>query len=371
MTERNYALFPASVQSLRSPACEPETFQDSLQVIWNHDDFPMDDDGIQEMMTLTEFKQSTSNLAFRRHSDCPGLSDEENRGDLVWLKESFCLDNVYKDDEDLQKLSPSSSTISNLTQSAGLSSTNRTAQGEMNDEAALDYADNSFDDDGLDFELMEMLEPLCEIGLTSFPLTKSSRPYYGNLRSAAVNIDNVENTLEPPKLPKEIPWMISFDAEGKPIPFIRPSFPKAIRDRSPILGLTTRIALKTCFRIGEALNVASAASRSKVDAIIELFARVDSSERELGSFKQSFQFSDIFSPEKPPFLAGTYGLWRGVALWDNDSKAFLGEQGRGKMARALGRLKRETQSQKWEMTILSIWPVGLDDVGIAKGIILS
>lgn len=347
---------------------------------WNDDDFPMDDDGIREMMTLTEIKQSTSNLAFRGHFDCPCLDDEVNCGELEWLEDSVCLDEhaVFENGEDLHKVSTNrsntvspSSSFCNFIQNSRLPSTNRTLHGAMNDVAALDYADESFDDDDLDFELLEMTEPLCEMGLTSPPLMKSATPDHEKLRSTAVIIERAESTSEPPKVPTEMPWTISFDVEGNPVPFIRPSFPKATRDRSPILGLTTRMVLRTCFRIGEALNAASAASRSKADGIIELYARVNSSERELGSFKQNFQFSDLFRPEKPPFLAGIYVLWKGVELWDLDSKAFLGEKGRGKLARAMGRIRREERSRKWEMTILSVWPVDWDDVGIAKGIVLS
>lgn len=371
-------MYPASVQALLLAGSEPEHFQDSLHVNWNDDDFPVEDDGIQEMPTLTEIKQSNSNMAFRGHFDWPCLDDEVNRGDLGWLEDSFSLDSVYKDGQDLHKISMNrsngvspSSSISNFLQIPNVSSTNHTVQSEMNELAALDYADKSFDDDDLDFELMEMTEPLCQTGLISPPLTKPATPQYERLRSAAVTNERIENTPELPKLPTEIPWMISFGMDGNPIPFIRPSFPKLIRDRSPILGLTPRMFLRTCFRIGEALNAASAASRSKADAIIELYARVNCSDRELGGLKQNFHFSDLFAPEKPPFLKGAYGLWRGVELWDLDSKAFLGKQGRGKMARALGRIKREERSQKWEMTILSVWPVDWDDLGIAKGIALS
>ena len=347
---------------------------------WNDDEFPLDDDGIQEMMILTEIKQSTSNLAFHDRFHGPCLNDEENFKDLRWLEDSFCLDMqyVYNDHEDLHKVvknrsnpgSPPSS-ISNVIQCPRLASTNYVVQSKMNDLNGLGYVDRSFDDDDLDFELLEMTEPLSEMELASSPLTKPATPDPGKLRTAGATVRRVAISPEPTRLPTEIPWMISFDAEGNPKPFIRPSFPKAIRDRSPILGLTPRMVLRTCFRIGEALNAASAASRSKADAIIELYARVYSSERELGSFKQFFQFSDLFTPEKPPFLAGSYGLWRGLELWDLDSKAFLGEKGQGKMARAVGRIRREERSQRWQMTILSVWPVSWDDVGIAKGIVLS
>lgn len=54
-----------------------------------------------------------------------------------------------------------------------------------------------------------------------------------------------------------------------------------------------------------------------------------------------------------------------------DSKVFLGEEGRGKMARALGRIKKREQGGGCEMVVLSIWEVDWEDVGIAKGIVCS
>ncbi|KAL8780068.1 MAG: hypothetical protein Q9213_006627 [Squamulea squamosa] len=183
-----------------------------------------------------------------------------------------------------------------------------------------------------------------------------------------------ELTLSTPALakktptPKGIPHLVSFDENGAPIPFIHPVFPVPIRDRSPILGLSSKTVLRTCFRIGEALNAGSTALRTRTDAVIELYARVTSSERPAGSVKQLFQFADIFSPDKPPFLKGTYGLWKGVPLWDADSKVFLGEKGKGKMCRVVGRIGREERSRGLEMTVLSVWEADWEDVGIVKGI---
>ncbi|KAL8850761.1 MAG: hypothetical protein Q9221_004329 [Calogaya cf. arnoldii] len=170
-----------------------------------------------------------------------------------------------------------------------------------------------------------------------------------------------------PTSQKDIPHEVSFDESGAPIPFIRPVFPDPIRDRSPVLGLSSRTFLRTCFRIGEALNAGSTALRTRKDVVIELYARVNYSERPDRSVKQHFHFADIFAPEKPPFLKGTYGLWKGVGLWDLDSKVFLGEKGKGKMARVVGRIGREEKTRGLEMTVLSIWEVDWEDVGICKG----
>lgn len=170
-----------------------------------------------------------------------------------------------------------------------------------------------------------------------------------------------------PTPPKDTPHMVSFDENGTTIPFIRPVFPNPIRDRSHVLGLSSRTLLRTCFRVGEALNAGSTALRTRKDAVIELYAHVSYSERPAGSVKQHFQFADIFSPDKPPFLKGTYGLWKGVGLWDLDSKVFLWETGKGKMARVVGRIGREEKTRGLEMTVLSIWEANWEDVGICKG----
>lgn len=170
-----------------------------------------------------------------------------------------------------------------------------------------------------------------------------------------------------PTPPKDIPHKVSFDENGAAIPFIRPVFPDPIRDRSHVLGLSSRTLLRTCFRIGEALNAGSTALRTRKDAVIELYAHVSYSERPAGSVKQHFHFADLFSPDKPPFLKGTYGLWKGVGLWDLDSKVFVGETGKGKMARVVGRIGREEKTRGLEMTVLSIWEATWEDVGICKG----
>lgn len=168
--------------------------------------------------------------------------------------------------------------------------------------------------------------------------------------------------------PKDIPHKVSFDQNGTAIPFIRPPFPSPIRDRSPVLGLSPRSVLRTCFRIGEALNAGSTALRTRTDAVIELYARVSHSDRPAGSVKQNFHFADLFTPDKPPFLKGTYGLWKGVEIWDQDSKVFLGESGKGKMARVVGRIGRDEKTRGLEMTVLSVWEADWEDVGICKGI---
>ena len=245
-----------------------------------------------------------------------------------------------------------------------------------------------FSDDDLEAHLLNIEAPVSSAAAES--LTTSS-----TIKSSPSNLQNplpVEPTqlrplpttlpaiqvpavpLQPPALPVEstvTPKQVSFDEHGNPLPFARPAFPASIRDRSPILGLTSRIVLRTCFRIGEALNAAAAASRTNTEAIIELYARITYSEREAKGVAQHFQFADLYKSDSPPYLSGTYGLWKGSELWSHDSKAFLGPSGKGKMARVIGKIKRDPVGTGCKMTILSIWEAEWEDVQWVKGIICA
>lgn len=161
-------------------------------------------------------------------------------------------------------------------------------------------------------------------------------------------------------------------ASDRPLePFVRPPFPKPVRDRSQIVELTSTGVLRTCFRIGEALNAASLAFRTGTDVIVELFARVSASSREREGFRQHFDFADLFHSERPPFLSGTYELWKDGGRWEGDSRPFLDEEGSGKMCRAVGRLKRDTETKAWRMAVLNIWEATWDDVAWAKGVVCA
>ena len=232
-------------------------------------------------------------------------------------------------------------------------------------------SENSFDDDDLDEELMYLPAESSNTIQPSTPLTSPEKPSTPKLQWLPPKVYIPAKSSQISVSPTDIPHLVPFNINGEPLPFARPAFPKPIRDRSPILGLTNRAVLRTCFRIGEALNAAAVASRTNTDAVIELYARIIHCERETGKgFKQFFQFGDLFT-EKLPYLSATYSLWKGVGLWDMDSKVFLGEEGRGKMARALGRIKKREGGGGCEMVVLSIWEVDWEDVGIAKGIVCS
>ena len=179
------------------------------------------------------------------------------------------------------------------------------------------------------------------------------------------------NPLSPISSPNTAPHQIPFAPDGKPIPVVRPSFPASVLPRSPVTGLSPTTVLRTCLRIGEALNAASISLRNSVDALIELYCRIKYSDREANGYKQFFEFVDLFNPDRSPVLNGVYAIWKGVELWDFDSRAFLGDKGRGKMARVLGRMKRGEGGKGWEFTVLSIWEATWEDVGVVKGIICA
>ena len=172
--------------------------------------------------------------------------------------------------------------------------------------------------------------------------------------------------IAPPKTPAA-PYKLQFNPAGDPTPFVRKPFPRPILDQSPIHGLVNNTVLRTVFRVGEALNAASTASNSNVDAVVELYARVIQSSRM--DYKQHFFFTDLFT-DHPPYLRGTYGLWKDAAVWEQDSGVFLGEEGKGKVCRVIGRIWKGS-SRAVQMNILSIWQCSYEDVGIAKGLVCS
>ncbi|KXT14671.1 hypothetical protein AC579_6401 [Pseudocercospora musae] len=147
-------------------------------------------------------------------------------------------------------------------------------------------------------------------------------------------------------------------------PIVRTPFPPAILDRSPIFGASSGVLLRTCFRLGEALNVGSQAVRSGKNAVIELYARVTCSSR--NGRKQYFNFKDLYH-DRPPFCDGTFELWDQSNLWDLDSRPFLdASEDSSITCRAVGKMKRE--AQKWKLDILGIWAADAADVDFAAGI---
>ena len=236
-------------------------------------------------------------------------------------------------------------------------------------------APDPFADEDLDADLMNMSTVVSErIPGQSPPLTQTTpprtelqwtppKPYTLSKPAQKSNatIHNSNAVFITPRMPLSAlspntgTQFISPSKDGQPLPFIRPSFPLAILPRSHVPGLASNTFLRTCFRIGEALNAACIAFRNSKDAVVELYCRIKYSDREANGYKQFFELTDLFTPEKPPSLNGVYTIWKGVDLWNYDSKLLLGARGRGKMARILGRIRRGKDNQGWEMTMLNVW----------------
>ena len=232
-----------------------------------------------------------------------------------------------------------------------------------------DHSEDCFDDNDLDEDLASLAMNGSDLIQPQTPTTTLKKPSSPKLQWMPPKTFTPAKSSQLLSSPISTTYSVPVNQKGNAIPFTRPPFPKPIRDRSPILGLSNQMVLRTCFRIGEALNAAAVASRSNVDAMIELYARIIFSEREANKgYKQLFQFGDVFT-DKPPYLHGTYSLWKGVGLWDVDSRIFIGEKGRGKMARVMGRIKRCERGDGCEIVILSIWEVDWEDFEVAKGIV--
>lgn len=155
-------------------------------------------------------------------------------------------------------------------------------------------------------------------------------------------------------------------------PIVRPPFPEQVRDRSPVVGLTPNRLLRTCFRVGEAINASRHAMRNGKNVLVELYARVLRSHRD--ETKQHFVLCDLFHGN-PPFLRAEYdaAIWRSVPLYEIDSKVFLGD-GRSadesKVCRCILTTKN-CGNKEWVATMLNIWPAKQEDIQWVEGIVNS
>ncbi|OQO13285.1 hypothetical protein B0A48_01513 [Cryoendolithus antarcticus] len=150
------------------------------------------------------------------------------------------------------------------------------------------------------------------------------------------------------------------------VPVMRTPFPTPILDRSPLFGVTNAVTLRTCFRVGEAVNAGCQAVRMNKNVILELYARVTRSHRgPKPARKQVFEIHDLYH-DHPPHLQGSFDLWDQSTLWELDSRPFLTAGPEGMLARMIARMKRD--GMKWRLEILSIWQADWDDVEHVAGI---
>lgn len=242
--------------------------------------------------------------------------------------------------------------------------------------------DDDFDDDLMDDDLLDLLSD--NVSLPGSPRFQSSSP---------VKLDAWDGSGEPHQTPETS--AISDDApteeRGNPSrasnefvspvtvmsrllaatgeegrrPIVRSPFPTAIRERSPIIGMSSNTVLRSCFRVGEAISQSCHAAKAGNNILIELYARVLISERD--DLQQRFTFCDLFHA-RPPYIQATYAaaIWKAVRLFEYDSARLMQ---RGRICRCIGTMKRN--GKDWTLTVLNIWEATWDDVQWVEGIVNS
>lgn len=125
--------------------------------------------------------------------------------------------------------------------------------------------------------------------------------------------------------------------QSSQVPIVRPPFPVKVKDRSVVVGFSSKTMMRTCFRIGELLNTSAKCAREKQDVFLELFARVIYSSRENAARVQHFQLRDLFT-DRQPFLSGVFKDWKSGGPVDQQSSVFLGPRGKDKLCRCLCKL---------------------------------
>lgn len=178
----------------------------------------------------------------------------------------------------------------------------------------------------------------------------------------ATTMGNSEATPGPSPADHESPPVSKSTARR---PIVRTPFPIPTKDRSPVIGLSSDTVLRTCFRVGEALNTGCQAVRLSRGVVIELYARVTASWREpqraSGTGRQHFTLADLFHGHAP-FLEGVYDGWKGVDGAERESARFLTAtlEAEGRICRCVGRMRRV--DQKWRFHVTSICEMGWENV---------
>ena len=145
----------------------------------------------------------------------------------------------------------------------------------------------------------------------------------------------------------------------------RSPFPTLVRDRSPIMGGSASHYLRTCFRIGKALNEGCQAARCNKNVTLELCAKVDFSWRDSACDTQYFLLSDLFH-DPAPQIEEVYDRWKENELWAHDSSQLLLTKGSNRLCRCIGKMKSE--NDMWRITVLNVWEATWDDVEHVRGI---
>lgn len=144
-------------------------------------------------------------------------------------------------------------------------------------------------------------------------------------------------------------------------PIVRKPFPARAADRSPILGLSPAMVIRTCFRIGEALNTGCDAARRNENVILELFARLESTVHNIENGRgREFVFADLYH-FRPPKLTGTQNPSKDDEMWDQADREILqGSSGVSLVCRCLCRMRRIKNA--WQLEVIHVRPSTWDEI---------
>ncbi|GAB7338020.1 hypothetical protein MBLNU457_4389t1 [Dothideomycetes sp. NU457] len=204
-------------------------------------------------------------------------------------------DTTMYDDQDLDEMEMSvMDELCKLNSSAPvlprLHSTQSTVQ-ESSQQPRSNVDDQCYDDSLLEEELLNEIEnanvrdcctptPPTSVGKSTPQKTSTFENMPPAMREAQLPASDTEpNTFEDDILDEldlsttnELPADSPLLPQPRP-PIQRTPFPKPVSSHSPVPGLTSETLLRTCFRIGEALNTGCNAVRNNRHELLELYCR--------------------------------------------------------------------------------------------------
>ncbi|KAK8045255.1 hypothetical protein PG993_005279 [Apiospora rasikravindrae] len=157
----------------------------------------------------------------------------------------------------------------------------------------------------------------------------------------------------------------SEDRIGPLAPFMRSRFPGKVHDRSVLQMLSSEVMLRTCFRTEELIEQAAHCYNHHQEVVFELYAKVESSNREDVGRQQYFLLVDLFE-DLEPRLFGTLSKWKPGSLKDRHSQEFV-EITSHKLCRCMCKAKRGSKTEiGWVLDILDIRESDWDEIQRAK-----
>ena len=127
-------------------------------------------------------------------------------------------------------------------------------------------------------------------------------------------------------------------------PFLRSNLPQPVPSQPFIPSLIPHRHIPTLFRIAEVHRLLARPPLVEPPERIEIYATVVSSRRGLHTKGQEFTFADLFFPNRPPYLCGTYTAWQLCELFDEDSAPFLDSAEWSKPCRAIVQITKTLQT---------------------------